>query len=365
MGYQPTLQATPDVVIVDIEAGHTWGTTQVEYSKEPEHAIWHRWKSGAWLRVSLQVTAPDDPALAHGYFVSPKLEPGSVYQAAVWEPRIDPNRLPNVDIPPRALAAITVFALRKRPESRSFFSDENQRTGGTYREHQVATTAPVNVYMAVSTDAPLSDGNGFQIFPRIDGATWASLDQSFLLQIMDLLPGTAYHELVRLSDAFGNWEFLARDFVTLRRRIRLQPTDLYINDDSDDLSNGEGSFEFVVQTGSIGDPSSWASRGTLAYSNGNLETGHSVTPAPAGEIVVGPERVTEAGRHIRLSVSGREDDTGSVPAQGDDFAWGAKDLLIPEGTIDEVVSHRPDAIYVESGDDLRFTLSFKYWIEYF
>jgi hypothetical protein len=39
--------------------------------------------------------------------------------------------------------------------------------------------------MAVSTDAALSDGNGFLLFPRIDGATWAPLDQSFLLQIMD------------------------------------------------------------------------------------------------------------------------------------------------------------------------------------
>jgi hypothetical protein len=56
--------------------------------------------------------------------VSPKLAPGSVYEVAVWEPGIDPNRLPKVDIPPRTLAAITVFTLRKRPEPRSFFSDE-------------------------------------------------------------------------------------------------------------------------------------------------------------------------------------------------------------------------------------------------
>ena len=40
MGFQPSLQATPDVVIVDIEAGQISGTTKIEYSKERVHAIW-------------------------------------------------------------------------------------------------------------------------------------------------------------------------------------------------------------------------------------------------------------------------------------------------------------------------------------
>jgi hypothetical protein len=365
MTYQPTLQATPNVVIIDIEAGQTDGTTQIEYSKEHEHTVWHRWKSGAWLRVSLQVTAPDDPALAHGYFASPKLEPGWVYQVAIWDRGVDPNRLPNVDIPIRALAAITVFALRKRPERRGFFSDESQRTGGTYREHQVATTVPVYAYMEVSTGFPQMDGEGYQSFSHADGTTWAPLNQSFLLQVFDLLPGTHYHELVRLSDAFGNWEFLSREFTTLKRRIRLQPTDLFINDDSDDFSNGEGSFEFTLQNGNITQPSSWQAREKLTYANGNLETGKSVTPAPSGEIVVGPERVVDEMRHVRLRVFGQEDDSNSFPAEGDDFAWASKDLLLPTGTTDEIVSHRPDAILADSNDDLRFTLSFKYWIEYF
>jgi hypothetical protein len=365
MGYQPTLRATPDLVIIDAEAGQKTGVTQIEYSKEPDAAIWHRWKSGAWLRVSLQITAPDDPALNHGYFASPRLEPGWVYQVAVWEAGIDPNRLPRVDIPPRALAEITVFTLLKRPERRGFFSDENQRTGGTYREHQVATTAPVYALMAVSTDAPRDDGSGFLTFAHTDGAAWAPLDQSFLLQITDLLPGTHYYELFRLSDAFGNWEFLTREFTTLQRRIRVRPTELFIDDDSDDFSNGEGSFEFTVYTGSLDLPSSWAARGALTYANGNLETGKATAPPPAGEILVGPERVTREAMHIRLYVSGREDDSGSFPADADDFAWAMKDLLVPAGTIDEVVSHRPDSVYADVGDGLRFTLSFKYWIEYF
>src|SRR5262245_53013920 len=111
MAFQPTLLANPNPVIIDLEAGETTGSTQIEYSKEQDQVIWHRWKPGAWLKVKLQVSAPDDPALTHGYITSPKLEPGWVYQVAVWASNVDPNELPNSDIPLRALAEITVFAL--------------------------------------------------------------------------------------------------------------------------------------------------------------------------------------------------------------------------------------------------------------
>jgi hypothetical protein len=367
MAYQPTLQATPSIIIIDIEAGKTTGSTQIEYSKDVDYGIWHRWKSGAWLRVALQVTAPDDPALRHGNFSSPKLGPGSVYEVSVWDAGIDPNRLPHVDQPPSALTALTVFALKKRPEVRRFWNDENQRTGGTYREHQLATTAPVYAYMAVSTDPPVNDGTGFLTFARNDGYTLALLNQSFLLQITDLLPGTRYHELIRLSDAFGNWEFLTRDFETLMRRIRVEPTAIYIIDDSDALSNGEGSFDYILETGDISDPTSWKERGTLSYSNSNLETGKYVTPAPSGQILIGPERVSAEGRHARLSVSGTEQDDGGFVIDDDDVGNGVKDLLLPSGP-DEVVSHRTDYIAAKSwiGDDeFLFNASFTYWVEYF
>lgn len=361
----PTLTATPDVVIVDIEAGQTAGTTQIEYSKEQEQRIWHRWKSGAWQKVSLQVTAPDDPALRHGYFASPALQPGWVYEVQVWAREVDPNRIPQVDQPPRALASLMVFALRKRPERRNFLSDENQSAGGTYREHQVVTTTPVYAYMAVSNDPPIDTGGGHFIFGKPSGITWAPMAQSFFLTITDLLPGTHYYELTRLSDDYGNWEFVQREFTTLKRRIRFEPTDLYINDDSDDLSNGEGSFWFSLETGSISAPSGWSTRGTLSYSNGNLETGKSVTPAPSGDITFGPEVVSASSRDLRVSVKGQEKDTPGYLLAEDDHATGTKDLWQPSGTVDEDVIQRVDSVRGEGSDDLAFTLSFKYWVEYF
>jgi hypothetical protein len=104
---------------------------------------------------------------------------------------------------------------------------------------------------------------------------------------------------------------------------------------------------------------------TLTYSNSNLETGKSVTPVPGGTIVLGPDRVSEGTRNIRLGVEGTEDDSGSFPLTGDGLALAQKDLLVPTGTIDEVVSYRPDAITASGVGDIKFTLSFKYWIEYF
>jgi hypothetical protein len=115
----------------------------------------------------------------------------------------------------------------------------------------------------------------------------------------------------------------------------------------------------------VDNPKSWAARGRLTYANGNLESGKATTPDPAGEITVGPERVTEESLGVRLGVWGTEDDSGSFPAAGDNIAYAMKDLLVPAGTIDEIVSYRPDSIHADVGDGFSFTLSFTYWIEYF
>ena len=80
--------------------------------------------------------------------------------------------------------------------------------------------------------------------------------------------------------------------------------------------------------------------------------------------MLGPDRVREATRNIRLNVRCTEDDSGSFPLTGDGAAWGQKDLFVPTGTIDEVVSYRPDAVTASGVGDIRFTLSFTYWIEY-
>src|SRR4030095_965787 len=104
MTISPKLAATRSPVVVDLEAGERSLNTGIEYWKEAEQAIWHRWRPGAWQRVAISATDPDDPVLEHGYYNSPMLEPGWVYEVAIWERGVDPNRIPNVDIQPLALA---------------------------------------------------------------------------------------------------------------------------------------------------------------------------------------------------------------------------------------------------------------------
>ena len=137
-----SLVAKIDPVVIDIEAGQTTGVTNIEYVKEPAYVIWHKWKPGDWVKKSISVTDPSDPANKHGTFNSPPLAPGDIYDASIWEKGVDPNDLPDADIPPEPFATVTVFALKKRPSDRDFMSDQNTREGGTYREHDFSPKCP-------------------------------------------------------------------------------------------------------------------------------------------------------------------------------------------------------------------------------
>lgn len=365
MAIQPTLNAQPDVIVIDTEVTNE-GNTTVMYSKEAEHAIWHRWKPGDWLRVSLQTTGLDDPRLVHGQYDSPKLRPGMIYEAQIWERGVDPNRVPNIDRPPKALASIVVAALRKRPEAREFLQDENERSGGTYREHQIVTSVPVRAFMQVSRQAPQIDADGLVSFAQVDGSAWDNIDQSFLLHIFDLLPGTDYFEATRLIDEYGNWQILQRNFTTLKRRIRLQPIDIDIIDDSDDWSTGEGDFSFAIETGTVADPNSWKYRVSLNYSDNDFDTGGKIDlPVPREILELGPEAVTQASKDARIKIHGRDNDVAALNFAGDedDLADGYKDIVLPTNTVYENVDETTDSI--EAGGDLRIRASYKYWVDYF
>jgi hypothetical protein len=188
--------------------------------------------------------------------------------------------------------------------------------------------------------------------------------QSFNLQIFDLLPGTHYYEILRLSDKSGNWEYKILDFTTLKRRIRIRPTDIFIHSDGDDFSNGEGTFECIFQTGKKNDPSSWRNRGNWSWENGNFESGTSLVPAPAGEILLGPEPVNLSDLGVRLHVSGREED-GTFFDIFDDLASGSKELDLPVNTVQETVIDGSDSIEADLGDGFSFKVTYKYWVEYF
>lgn len=359
------LEALPDPVVIDTENGQMTGSTKVKYTKESSYVIWHRWKPGDWTRKKISVSDTSDPANFHGEFDSPDLEPGDIYEAALWDKGVDPNRLPtNVDRPPQAHAATAVFALRKRPEQRSFLRDENMRTGGTYREHDVFTSVPVRAVMAVSTSAPQADANGIYSFNQTDALTYEVENESFNLQLFDLLPGTHYFEMVRLTDRFGNWQFLMNEFTTLKRRIRVKPTEILVHDDSDPGSTGEGVFRCILQTGEGDDQSQWRNRGETSVTNGDFGDNAALPEVPA-EIEIGPEPVARADVAARVHASGEDDDRSYFDIGAFEAASGAKELNIPQNTTDETVIEASDEIHADLGDSLTFTMKYKYWIEYF
>lgn len=365
MTVSPKLAASPSTVVIDVEAGERSLTTIVEYWKEPEHAVWHRWRPGAWQRVKISVTDLDAPEMKHGYFWSPALEPGWVYEVSIWERGVDPNHLPNIDIPPRALASLTVFALRKKPEVRSFLIDETERTGGTYRQHYLVTSMPVMVRAAVGSQPPVRDANNMLSLPEIaDEHVDAGLKASMDILLDTLLPGTFYHELVLLTDPFGNWEFVTRTFTTMKRQISVQLTGIHIHDDSDELSNGQAVFSFELQTGHVDDPNTWALREQASYANSNIESGKAVAPVPNEIVTVPYETVQGRHRHARFRVVATEDDSGSVPLDEEDIAWGMKDLFLPTGP-DEQVQNRTDSVSAGPGHDgFHFDVSYSYSVDY-
>ena len=206
---KPSLKATgPDPLVLDVEAGQVSGTTAFEYWKEPHQNLWFRdFRPGAWHPVKLNLQGVDDPKLTHDdKHPSTELEPGQVYEVTIWDGGEDPN---NPSVEPRAmpLAELAVFVLRKKPEARNFFDSEDLVVGGTRRTHYIFTNQPVNAWEAASTNAPVAGPYGDETLTPIVSST-APMTNSHDLVVRDLIPGTHYHVLTRLSDEYGNWQLL-------------------------------------------------------------------------------------------------------------------------------------------------------------
>ena len=366
MTITPKLAAFESPLIADVEAGERTRLASIEYWKEADQAIWHRWRPGAWQRVTISVTDLDDPTLTHGYFSSPALEIGWTYEVTIWPRDIDPNHPPNVDIPPRPLATLTLFVIRRRPEVRTFLTDETERLGGTYRQHYLVTSAPVRVCGAVGPQPPVLNPHDVPMLPEvIDETVSTALAASIDLLFEGLVPGNTYHEVIHLFDEFGNWEFVTRSFTALKRQISVQVGNIHIHDDSDDLSNGEATFTFELQVGSVADQNSWVTREGANYSNNNIESGKDVAPVPNNILNVPLEVVQPRHRDARFKVSALEDDNSNVGVaeEGDD-AWGMKDLSIPSGQ-NEKVQNRAGTVTAGPGlNGFHYDVSFVYSVDY-
>jgi hypothetical protein len=369
-----SLKALADTLVVDLEAGVNHVATTIEYTKAPEWIILHRFYGDDWIGVPLEIVGLDDPTLSSGSFQTLPLKPGQIYEACIVPPDFDPDPdtpvhelIVRYDVDDRGPPAhVSVVALKKRPELRDFYSDGNSRPYGTYHERDVIATIDVFARLSISRSPWVDTADGILVLPGAEHVVAEGPKQTFHFRVKDLLPGTQYYELLLLTDEFGNWQFLTDDITMKRRKVEAEVTELYIVWDSDDHSSGEASFSFYLHTGNP----PLAKSNVIEYAHGELESGEFALPLPTGTCVLGPHAVTPDTKRVFFYVYSREDDTGSVPADADDFAWDSKELHVPVGP-GENVPDGTDGMWVRwtygdtsDMDGWNFDINFKYSITY-
>lgn len=364
MAVNLNLKANPDPVVIDTASGATVGTTTIEYWKQADHNLWSRDRPGPWRPVSISATGPTDSAHTHGTYVSEDLKPGQVYEVAIWPSDNDPN-YPEPEKPEDALKAIAVFALRKAPEEGHFLESEDWTIGGTHCRHFVYASRPVNAYEALSTEAPTHDAAGNKVMSQtLAGSAWSPTAENHVLGVDDLLPGTKYYLFTRLSDEAGNWEVFWNEKTTKLRQIEFRVTSIFVNDDSDDLSDGEGGMSWTLETGPVfAAESQWRERGQISYT-GDYGSGNWVD-APSDVILIGPEPVDPASRALRLRFYVWDRDTPSFPWPDDgDSAEKVSALLSLKLPNEDVLDQEGEIVAGPGGDDLQVTSKFKYSVRY-
>jgi hypothetical protein len=358
------LNALADTLVVDLEAGMPHASTTIEYAKHRDWVLMHRIRGDDWIGVPVPIVDLDDPHLTRGDFETFPLKPGQLYEACIVPPDFEPDP----DEPVHELVvrydtddrgpppSVSVVALRKQREPRDFYSDGNSRTYGTYHERDVIATTDVVAQLSVSTSPWVDAGGGFIAVPDPKQVVARGPKQTFSFRVEDLLPGTPHHEVLLLVDEFGNWQFVTDTITTRKRKIEAEVTELFVIDDDDDFSNGEGTFWFTVQSG---DPL-LAESNALSYDNDNLESGQVAVPTPSGTCILGPSPVIPATKRVFFSAGGISDNSGS--AEGNDIATGRKELSLPVGPGENVQSETDS--FEMSGAELSVRVTYEYSVGY-
>ena len=199
---------------------------------------------------------------------------------------------------------------------------------------------------------------------NLAGSRVSPSNESHVLGLEDLLPGTRYHIYTRLSDEAGNWEEFWNEKTTKLRQIEFRVTSILVDDDSDDLSDGEGGISWTVETGPrSGADDEWKERGQISYT-GDYGSGNWVD-APADKILVGPEAVDRTSTEVRLRLYVWDMDTPSFPFPDDgDSAEKVSALLSLKLPNEDVLDQEGEIVAGPGGDGLKVTSKFKYSVRY-
>lgn len=251
--------------------------------------------------------------------------------------------------------------------------------GGTFVTLAFAASKQTMARVQLAPADPLTATAGLPFFPQDDVAGVAlSAGPKVLhkLTVTDpaLLPGNKFMFTILVWDSSGNWDFLWSDTAaapaatpvairTKKRVVDVRLTKLYFDDDTDQLSDGEGSYTLVVQQQA---PPAAPKTKTLPV--GNFETGTDLVVSPPTKIVLGPDTVGVATRTVSVQVRGFDDDSGSFPSDDDDRAetdMTPLDLPVGEGTENVIDRFLALKAHPSGGDDtLRFRAELFYSVNY-
>jgi hypothetical protein len=189
-----------------------------------------------------------------------------------------------------------------------------------------------------------------------------------------MLPGNKFRFVILVWDSNGSWDYIwnatsssppaaPQTISTKERFVDVRLTKLYYLDDSDDLSNGEGSFTLVVQEQL---PPALPKKSTLSVAT--FATGTDLNIVPPKRITIGPEVVTDDTRNVSVQVKGLDDDSGSFPQDSDDLAETVMTPLdLPIGEGKEEVIDRKLSLWgnpTTDGEELRFVADLLYSVTY-
>lgn len=252
--------------------------------------------------------------------------------------------------------------------------------GGTFASFAFASAGNTMTRAQLGADPPIG-GTATQpaAFDRPAVIAGDVSDAARLLHRLSLtsalLPGNSFFFIVLAWDASGRYDYVWNStgpapatppdkLKAKARTLRIRLAKLHCFDDSDDLSDGEGSFSLVViQSGA---PL------TRQFST-SFESGKPVSVPASMRIDLGPEQVTAANNAVEVRVDGAEDDSGFPWLDDDDLAStslsfsGGRRLAFPVGEGKEEVSggllNLPSRM-LTSGDEFSFLAEIRFDVSY-
>jgi len=236
--------------------------------------------------------------------------------------------------------------------------------GGTFMSMAFAANVPTRARIQIGINAPALDGVGFPFFLPQDVVASAVTDGPKLLNkatlVDELLQSDTNGHLPLVTnqtlffvifawDATGAWDLVwnttgvapatpPESIKTLQRVVNVRLHRLRCLDDSDDLSQGEATFKFIVKhdTNTVEKTANW---------NPMPTGGQTLIPFGTASVQVDPPN---AAGSVTVRIEGEEDDTGSFPPDNNDLAAthglvGGDALFFPVGEVKEQVN---DALVV-------------------